>query len=791
MNLFKMSFAVLAAVALTAFAAWAAGPKAGKPAPAADPPGYNSNAPVYVQANYPRADYSGVKVAMPAKIPLGQHPAIYLSRDDFLKLRDTLKNSPRGQHLLAHFTGLAKQAEGMKIDFPDPKVPAQLKDRDDPAAKAHDRLSNLAGALGYAYQLTDNEVCAQKVREILVGYAKLYPNDYAEHHGINGPDTGKIFSQRLSEAMWLLPIAQAYDMIYNSKCLTAEDHKLIERDLLQAVTTFIIHRDAAAEVARRDKANPNWRTADTVRGRKAYNWTNFDNAAYIQVGIATANQNWIDIGIDGTKFNIVNGIGDDGMWDEGAIGYQQFARMALVGCLEPLARQGLDLYGYDKCRVKNLWDAIFSYAYPDGSCPGINDSGRIGPPNDYMAGAYDFAWLRYGDKSYAPIINGAPRQIAPSQGVYFPTLVYDTLPVAPNTPPPGIQTSLVFDSLGYAIMRGREHDLPTYLLFNYSQPNGPHAHPDKLNLLLFADGDELAGEPTFYRYEDSKHANWTKTTIAHFTLAVDQQNQANAPAKLLAYADAGPVKVMRAQCPAAYPGVLLDRTVVQMPGYVADIYRGSASTPHSYDYPLCFSGKLDQLAATGPAGESKDLGSSPGYNSLKIAKTIENSADAWTGEWHRAAGKDNPANDVRVNLLGAPATTIYLCRDVDARDRVIVRRSGAEAVFASVINPYKGDSAVASVEPLKVDGPVPAAGLRVKRTDGGQDLIIVRFDPQTGNQLAAPSAFDGGKTNALVTVLRLDAKGKLLAPSGFLGGTFATCAGVTIDSSSPGIKWTK
>ncbi|MFO8076737.1 MAG: hypothetical protein R6T85_11540, partial [Egibacteraceae bacterium] len=64
-------------------------------------------------------------------------------------------------------------------------------------------------------------------------------------------------------------------------------------------------------------------------------------------------QNWIDVGAANTRAMIANGIGDDGMWGEGAIGYQLFARHALVACLEPLARKGIDLYGFMNCRFKN------------------------------------------------------------------------------------------------------------------------------------------------------------------------------------------------------------------------------------------------------------------------------------------------------------------------------------------------------------------------------------------------------------------------------------------------------
>ena len=71
--------------------------------------------------------------------------------------------------------------------------------------------------------------------------------------------------------------------------------------------------------------------------------------------------------------------------------------------------------------------------------------------------------------------------------------------------------------------------------------------------------------------------------------------------------------------------------------------------------------------------------------------------------------------------------------------------------------------------------PIPATGVKVARSDGGTDLVIVRFDPQTDGKPAGESTFPGGKTDALVTVIRLDANGAV-ARLDMIGGTKATIA---------------
>ncbi|MFQ6130642.1 MAG: heparinase II/III family protein [Armatimonadota bacterium] len=747
-------------------------------------PDYDPAAPVYVEGGSPRSDYSAVKVTMPEPIPPNSHPGIYFSRGEIVEMRERLATNDRAAPMLARLLEGCNEWLDREIVHPDPNLPAQMQDRNDAQARAHSLLSKMAGWLGWAYQLTDDERYAQKAHEILVGYARLYPNDYQEHKGVHASDTSKVMAQRLSEAMWLLPLIQAYDLIYHAPCMTDADRRLIETDLIRHAVSFINRkRSGAEEVAARDQADPDWRTSDPEPGDGAVgNWMNFYNAAYIQAGIVLGDQNWVDIGMANTKSMIVRGIGDDGLWREGTMGYQLFARHALVACLEPLARRGYDLYGYAGCRVKNLWDSPLKFAYPDGTAPGINDSGRAPVAGSWQAMAYDYAYLRYRDPNYGKLVNEAPRQIFQSEGCYFPTAIYERLPERELR----ALGSVVFDTLGYAILRGVENGKETFLLMDYGPHGGGHGHPDKLNLILFADGDELAGEPEAYRYEDSRHRDWTRPSVAHWTLSVDMHEQAPTTGKLLAFYDAGTVKVMRGVSDGAYAGVGLDRTVVQMPGYIADVYRAWSNADHTYDYPLCFRGTLDAMEGADPAA-LRPLGPSTtrGYKHIAVRPPSQ-LATYWTGTWRR----DAPTNTVTAILVGAPDTIVYVGQDVDERHRVVARREGREAVFAAVVDPYADSDAVASVERLTIPGGLRAYGLRVKRRDGGTDLIVVRYDQQTDGRPGESSSLDGGSTNALISIVRLDGKGGV-AELGMVGGTELSYGGERLTLDQPGIRWSK
>ncbi len=733
--------------------------------------GINPELPADVRAEAPRRDYSNVTVSLPKPIALGERPGIYMTAAGWEALFETMRKSPRGKPVLDGVIAMADGYLAKPVAFPDPGKPAQVKGRGDPPARAHDALAKQAGVCGYAYRISKDRKYADRVREILVGYAQRYPDDYKEHKGVNPHDTSKVMAQRLSEAMWLIPQIQAYDLTADSGAFSDADRELIEKDLILHAVTFINRKKSAAEVvAERDRHTPGWRTARAPQRKKKGalgNWTAFYNLAFIQAGSVLGDRDWIDIGAAGLKYMLENGIGEDGMWGEGAIGYQQFARHAMTGGLESLACKGIDLWSYKTNAFKNLFDSEFAYAYPDGTSPGINDSGRAAVGSGWTAMSFDYAFLRYGDRNYAATINDCQRQLHQSPACYFPTRVYRQLDEVPVEG----YGSLVFDKLGYAILRGEGGGRETFLLMDYGPHGGTHGHYDKLNLILFADGDELAGEPPFFRYEDSRHPQWTKQSVAHWTVAVDEHSQKPTTGRLVCFADEGDVKVMRGQAAEAYAGVALDRTVVQLPGYVLDVFRAWGPAEHTFDYPLCFRGRLDAMSELDADSLKPMADNAPGYMHLHAAAPVAVKG-AWTGTWSRDAAepdpdaedkpdrRGHPANDVRATVLPAEGQQVILANVPGDRQQALIRRVGTDQTFLAVIDPYKDADAVKSARRIETAGEVPADAVEVTRTDGGTDLIVVRHDPFPEGEPGPATTFGDRTTRALVTVIRLDKSGK-------------------------------
>jgi hypothetical protein len=678
------------------------------------PGGDSASAGTFV--HQPSLTASGVevpRVKLPPVAPPGEHPRLLLTKSEVVDLKKSLADSERGQATLKGFLQVANGNASMMLDFPDPKGPlGQLNDRGDAVAKRHDRLALAAGTLGIAYTLTGDIKYANKAAEILRGYAERY-DSYPEHKGANKNDTGKIMGQRLSEAMWLIPLIESYDYIYDSPALTAADKKNIETQLLRPAVTFIRRKDPTAEAAERDSREPGWRTADPKKG-KASNWLLFYNAATMMVGAVTNDRDLKDLAAADFRYLLANGIGSDGMWDEGAIGYQFFAMSALTGGIETAARQGIDLWSFDSARMKRLYDSPLRYAYPDGSAPGINDSGRA-KFGDWSTMTYDYAYLRYGDPAYAYLVNSSPRQLQTTAAVYFPTRIYTNLPEPKAIAFP----STVFQDLGYSILRGPQ----TYALMDYGPHGGVHGHFDKLNLILFATnangkGDEIGGEPKFHRYEDSLHGEWTRETIAHNTLAVNETNQIDSEGKLLLFEDTVPFKVMRAESTTSAPGARLDRTVVVTPDAVIDLYRGQSATSRTWDRTLRFQGSLAGLPAA--AGTDIPLGTRDGYQHLKVAGRRPAVESSWTGVWNTTVG---PFSAI---VAGAPTQEIILAHGPDNDQMALARQTGERADFAMAYSLQGGSSPVKSLRAISTGDPNTAA-VEMTQADGTVTTIITAY----------------------------------------------------------------
>ncbi|NIA21377.1 MAG: carbohydrate-binding protein [Anaerolineaceae bacterium] len=505
------------------------------------------------------------------------HPCTIWDSQDIEHYKEMLKTS---QELQKQYRGLVSSMDErmkMPLGVPQPKKGPDGKWMHLPAKKyggTNNQLSLDIANLGAVYALSGQARYAEFAKKLLLAYADVY-DKYAQG---NRPgfthDVGKCFDQRLGDSIWLIQVSRGYDLIYNLPSITEAQRKHIEDDLLKASARFIAANGAFL--------------------RSPTNWSAIGTSAILIAGYATDDQGLINLamyGPGGTREKPKGGvmlhfgprcIDADGMWSEGAMGYQFMALEALVADAEILWHHGIDMYRHRGAALKRLFDSPLEYSYPDLKTPATHDSGggSILGRDSFL---WEFAYRRYRDPKYLLILNQSGLHLD-AQFQKFPvSVLYDRDPKAEVEP---VEFGSVnFFGVGYGVLRNTTERGTNSLLLDYG-PNRSHGHPDKLNIDLWAFGDRLIPDPGSVWYEEPLYRRWYRTTMAHNTLCVDELEQQPCGADQLVYGPAASMGIQRARTNQAYSGITMDRAVFLTPDYMADLFGAFARLPRKMD--LCW-----------------------------------------------------------------------------------------------------------------------------------------------------------------------------------------------------------
>lgn len=415
-----------------------------------------------------------------------------------------------------------------------------------------DDLANAARDLALAWRWTGERAYAEQAAWILKENARVYLS-YALHDkdGKNTRSGARAHSQTLDEAVWLIPVAWAYDLLRGSDVLTAEERAVIENNLL---------REAAATIQRYDAGVSNWQS--------------WHNAAIGAVGFALGDEALIQAAIDGKSgfwFQMKNSVTADGFWYEGAWGYHFYAFDPLLRLAEMARVNGRDLYASES--LKKMFDAPLLMVLPSGNLPAFNDSKEV---NLYSYDTlYEYAYARYGDASYAAVLGTRTRGLN--------ALLFGAEEL-PKVALEGLRSAAFPDS-GYAVLRAPEGDHT--LAMKFGPHGGGHGHYDKLNFVSYANGATQALDPGTQSYAAPTHNTWDKVTIAHNTVTMDETTQGEATGKLeWADLDNDVYRAVRASAGPAYKNAGLARTMLLTAEYAVDLYEAAATdgAAHTFDW---------------------------------------------------------------------------------------------------------------------------------------------------------------------------------------------------------------
>ncbi|TCW17534.1 alginate lyase [Raoultella sp. BIGb0138] len=357
--------------------------------------------------------------------------------------------------------------------------------------------------LGLLWHLTGNRRYADKVAELLTGYADAYP-EYEVHGNIphNGP--GKMNAQTLCEANCILDMALGYDFV--AETLSAEQQQHIRQRLLRCAADFL-------------RAH---------RSPQVHNHEVKINAALAVLGFILGDDQLLDIAVNqtyGLRWQLENGLLEEGLWFEGSIHYHYYALQGFFA-FEKLAR-GTRWSLIDGPWYPKMLNFPLALLLPDGTFPLLNDC-LAGQETLQHNDIYEFAWHIWGDLRYAAVLNDTV-----GGEMTLDALLWRDRPLPAAIPALIPQESLYAPGAGLTLWRRPEQK--RVVMIKHSPYGGEHDHYDRLSLLIWQNGRALLPDLGTTGYGARMHYDYYKQSATHNTLSVNQGNQPPANAAILGW----------------------------------------------------------------------------------------------------------------------------------------------------------------------------------------------------------------------------------------------------------------
>ena len=453
----------------------------------------------------------------------------------------------------------------------------------------HSRLAGAVLSLALVYSIEKDKAYADKAVDILLKYVQAYPEPHTDY------TTGGILYQSLCEAVWVIPLAQAYDLIYYSRSLGQQQKDLIENRLFRPVADGLKNMG--------------------IEG----SWGSWHLSAVGAVGMAIKDTALVRYALDSFQSQITDQVGDDGLWADSVHGHHFQSVSALVHLAEGCRRMGIDVYDWEASpgrSLKALFTAPLQYMYSSFRLPAVNDGWHdtFLPLDLYEIAQrrWDdpiFAWtLKEGYKYGAAPLNRDhrehPRRF--SRGLFYALLFGRDLPGRSPSP---VFASRKFAGSGICTLRNAN----LMATFDY----GPfHGHLDKLSFTLYANDSLLVpdyGTPGY----GSAILDYYRGTASHNTVVVDGRNQRPAEGYGLEHFHAGDlVQCADGVATDCYPGVTHARRILMLENalIIRDVL--TSEQPHDYDWLIRCEGEPEIVGEC----EQSDLDCAC-YPLMKIAQS--------------------------------------------------------------------------------------------------------------------------------------------------------------------------
>lgn len=572
------------------------------------------------------------------------HPRLIFNSEELQQMKDGMATAPLFEKSINKIISEADKALETPIE-----VPVPVDGGGGPVHEKHKNNYYEMMDCGIAYQFTSEKRYADRVRDMLFAYSKLYPT--LDYHNLGlSPVPGKLFWQTLNESVWLVHTSIAYDCIQET--LNDDQKSFIETNLIVPMAEFIM---SGTEDNR----------ANLKTFNKMHNHGTWATAAVGMAGLAIDDEDLVDKALYGTDMTGKNGgflqqmdelFSPDGYFTEGAY-YQRYALWPFVIFAQCIDHSRPEIGVFDK-RDKILFkafDTLFQLSY-DGEFMHINDAMEKGLSAQEIVYAANILYGRDPGNEMLPFIARNYHDYAiPCLGGY--KLAAAVEQGAGKQPP--FRTTLLRDGRdgtegGIGIIRDNEDNRNAALTLKATSHGLSHGHYDKLTMAFYDNGKEILpdyGASRFINLEAKHSGHYTrendsfcKQSVAHNTLVADQTSHFGGIYKVsskhhsdfenIYSSPDGKIKAMTAREDNAYAdkGIAMKRSLVyaSLPGLefpvILDLIKATSETDHTYDLPYWYRGHMvsTNLDRTYSGSILHPLGDNYGYQHIRMDAVCDN-----------------------------------------------------------------------------------------------------------------------------------------------------------------------
>lgn len=285
-------------------------------------------------------------------------------------------------------------------------------------------------------------------------------------------------------------------------------------------------------------------------------------------GLASQNEDYIKLIFDMYDRALYNGLNEEGVWWEKSIDYQIFFRTGMI-MLASLARKiGVDLIHHKAVNgnsLQKIYDAELKIVMPNNELPSLNDGGRVG----FRWGeAYRF----FGDKKY----HRTGKDLLP--------LPCYNLPIT-----------------GWCVLRSSAKDArdQTYLLLDYGTGSGAHAHPDTMQIILYARRKYVSPDLGVASYYAKGYWSWYKNPKSHNTMTPLPSR-----GKTIYFEDSPRIKIIDVET-ARRSRIYYRRTDALVRNYIIDLFLARSEEEQNYTWRYHNIGTLTTRTLHHPGGRAR------------------------------------------------------------------------------------------------------------------------------------------------------------------------------------------